>query len=246
MTGPKRVSERQLAANRRNALRSTGPKSPEGKAVSARNALKHGILSKAVIPPVLEEYESRKEFDALLASFVERLSPEGAVEEMLVERIATSYWRLGRVLRAEAGKIAINRGLSSAPIFDQYAEDRETAHILQENLAKLDDDDPEAWQTLRALFDDEYDRHPDDDEMRSAIAQWLPDVNYALEDPPVLGEWANQVAASLPNAKDLLLFMRYEAALDRQIYRALNTLERLQRIRLGEFVPPTVRVEVEG
>jgi len=71
-------------------------------------------------------------------------------------------------------------------------------------------------------------------------------VNYALEDPPVLGEWANQVAASLPNAKDLLLFMRYEAALDRQIYRALNTLERLQRIRLGEFVPPTVRVEVEG
>ena len=102
MTGPKRVSERQLAANRANALRSTGPKSPEGKAASARNALKHGILSKAVIPPALEKYESRHEYDALLASFVESLAPEGAVEEMLVERIATSYWRLGRLLRAEA------------------------------------------------------------------------------------------------------------------------------------------------
>ncbi len=49
MTGPKRVSERQLAANRKNTLRSTGPNTPEGKAVSARNAIKHGILSKAVI-----------------------------------------------------------------------------------------------------------------------------------------------------------------------------------------------------
>ncbi len=54
MTGPKRVSERQLAANRANALRSTGPQTPEGQAVSARNALKHGILSKAVIPAALQ------------------------------------------------------------------------------------------------------------------------------------------------------------------------------------------------
>jgi hypothetical protein len=49
MTGPKR-------SNRANALRSTGPRTPEGKAASARNALKHGILSKAVIPPALEGF----------------------------------------------------------------------------------------------------------------------------------------------------------------------------------------------
>ena len=54
MTGPKRMSERQLAANRANALRSTGPQPPEGKAKSARNALKHGILSKAVIPAAFQ------------------------------------------------------------------------------------------------------------------------------------------------------------------------------------------------
>ena len=43
----KTMSLKQLAANRRNAQKSTGPKTPEGRAVSKMNALKHGILSKA-------------------------------------------------------------------------------------------------------------------------------------------------------------------------------------------------------
>lgn len=246
MTGPKRVSERQLAANRANALRSTGPKSPEGKAASARNAIKHGVLSKAVIPPILEKYESREEYEALLASFVERLSPEGAVEEMLVERIATSYWRLGRLLRAEAAAMVKNRDLADSPRYRQYVEDRGKAAILEEGLAKLDENDPNVWQELRDLFDLEYGQHPDDDEMRTAIGQWLPDFDYELPDAVMREELSNLVSCSLPRVKGLPLLMRYEAALDRQIHRALGTLERLQRIRLGEFVPPTVRVEVEG
>jgi hypothetical protein len=239
MTGPKR-------SNRANALRSTGPQTPEGKAASARNALEHGILSKAVIPPALESYESREEYDALLASFVESLAPEGAVEEMLVERVASSYWRLGRYLRAEAAAMAIRRSSWDAPTYDWYNKNRRMAQALQENLAKLDDDDPEAWQTLRDMFDEEYDRHPDDDEMRSAIAQWLPDFDYELPDAFLRGEQAGQAACSLPQARDLPLLMRYEAALDRQIHRALDALERLQRLRRGEFVPPAVRVVVEG
>jgi len=246
MTGPKRVSERQLAANRRNALRSTGPKSPEGKAVSARNALKHGILSKAVIPPALEKYESREEYDGLIASFIDSLAPEGAVEEMLVERIATSYWRLGRLLRAEAAALAIRRGTNDAPTYDWYNKNRRMAQALQDNLAKLDDDDPEAWQTLRDMFDKEYGQYPDDDEMRSAIAQWLPDFDCKLSDSFLRGEQASQVACSLPPNYVLPLLMRYEASLERQIHRALSALERLQRLRRGEIVPPTVRVEVEG
>ncbi len=57
MTGPKQVTEKQLAANRRNAQLSTGPRTPEGKAVSRWNALTHGILAQAVIPPPLDEIE---------------------------------------------------------------------------------------------------------------------------------------------------------------------------------------------
>ena len=54
MTGPKRVTEGQLAANRRNAGASTGPRTAEGKAASRWNALKHGALAQAVIPPPLD------------------------------------------------------------------------------------------------------------------------------------------------------------------------------------------------
>ena len=56
MTAPKHVTERQLAANRRNAGASTGPRTAEGKAASRWNALKHGALAQAqaVIPPPLD------------------------------------------------------------------------------------------------------------------------------------------------------------------------------------------------
>ena len=90
MTGPKRVTEKQLAANRANALRSTGPRTPEGKMRSRWNALTHGPLAKAVVPPSLEPYESRQEFDALLAVLGDEFSPGSTIEEMLVECIATS------------------------------------------------------------------------------------------------------------------------------------------------------------
>jgi len=245
MTGPKRVSERQLAANRANARRSTGPRTPEGRAVSAQNAIQHGILSQAVIPPTLERFESREEYDALLASFVESLAPEGPVEEMLVERIATSYWRLARLLRAEAAAIANRRDQADAPSYERYKKNQRKACLLRDNLAKLDED-PKARKRLYNLFDEQYGHHPKDDELASAVAEWLPDLEYELPEPFQRGELAWQVACSLPENKDLPLLMRYEAAIDRSIHRALGSLERLQRLRRGEFVPPAVRVEVEG
>jgi len=52
------VSDKQLAANRANAQRSTGPRTPEGKAIARYNALTHGILARAVIPEALTPYES--------------------------------------------------------------------------------------------------------------------------------------------------------------------------------------------
>jgi len=78
------------------------------------------------------------------------------------------------------------------------------------------------------------------------VAEWLPDLEFELPESFQRGELASQVACSLPENKDLPLLMRYEAALDRSIHRALSSLERLQRLRRGEFVPPAVRVEVEG
>jgi hypothetical protein len=102
------TSPKQLEANRRNAQRSTGPRTPAGKARVKFNALKHGLLAKSVILPIRSRSEKRSRFDALLAQLIEELKPVGILEDMLVEKIAVSYWRLRRALRAEAGEICDN------------------------------------------------------------------------------------------------------------------------------------------
>lgn len=86
------ATEKQIAANRRNARRSTGPRTAEGKARSSRNALKHGILSRELV----EEGESAEELADLIEALRADLGPEGEVESALVHRIAGCIWRLLR------------------------------------------------------------------------------------------------------------------------------------------------------
>ena len=57
-------------------------------------------------------------------------------------------------------------------------------------------------------------------------------------------ESARQAAAVLPSADTLDKILRYETTLERQLYRAMNQLERLQRLRQGEAVPPPLTMEV--
>lgn len=104
----KTTSMKQIAANRRNAQQSTGPRTPQGKAVAKMNAVKHGILSTQVLVRGRHAKENRREFVALHERFVADLQPVGPVEEMLVDQVVTSHWRLGRALAAEAGEIALN------------------------------------------------------------------------------------------------------------------------------------------
>ncbi|HYL33170.1 MAG TPA: hypothetical protein VEU53_08490 [Stellaceae bacterium] len=95
------ASKAQLAANRRNAARSTGPKTNAGKAVAARNALRHGLTAEQV---VLFD-ETAASFAAFHAELRAAYEPADAVEEELVERIVMCAWRLRRGARAEAGLI---------------------------------------------------------------------------------------------------------------------------------------------
>jgi len=104
----KTTSPKQLDANRRNAQKSTGPKTPEGRAVSKLNALKHGILSRQVLVRGLNINESSRELNALHERFCQNLNPVGPVEEMLVDQIVTTHWRLRRALTAESGEIALS------------------------------------------------------------------------------------------------------------------------------------------
>ena len=91
------TSERQKAANQANALHSTGPKTPEGKAVVRLNALQHGLLAREVVLPG----EDADAFEDLWNRVRADLSPVGPIEELLVDRIANAMWRLGRLARAE-------------------------------------------------------------------------------------------------------------------------------------------------
>jgi len=104
----KTMSLKQLEANRNNGRKSNGPKTPEGKAKSSMNAVKHGILSKQVVVAGLCNQESLVEFQDLRDEFWQHLAPVGPLEKMLVDEIVTTYWRLRRALIAETGEIALS------------------------------------------------------------------------------------------------------------------------------------------
>ena len=99
------ISPQKLAANRRNAQLSTGPRTEEGKSRSRHNALKHGILGSAVLITSGEGAEDPAEFDELLSALRRDLAPVGRLEEMMVEKIAVCWWRQKRSLRCETGLI---------------------------------------------------------------------------------------------------------------------------------------------
>ena len=87
----------QLAANRRNARKSTGPASAEGKAAAAQNAMKHGLHAQDV---VCGDEESG-EYQAFAETLYADLAPTDSVEAALVDRIATLTWRLQRMVYTE-------------------------------------------------------------------------------------------------------------------------------------------------
>src|SRR5258708_6403831 len=93
-TSPIPLSVNKLAANRRNARKSTGPKTAGGKEASRMNAVKHGILSSAVVVRGLRIREHEEEYKALREQCWECLAPVGRMEEMLVDKIVAAQWRL--------------------------------------------------------------------------------------------------------------------------------------------------------
>src|SRR5437660_4981924 len=120
------ISPRKLAANQENARRSTGPRTPEGKARVRHNALKHGLLAKEVIVPVGDEQEKRAEFELFLDDLWQHYAPVGPIEEMLVEKIAVAYWRLRRATRAEVGELSLEfdkaAGSGAVVLFSRIVE----------------------------------------------------------------------------------------------------------------------------
>ena len=151
-------SPRKIEANRRNAQKSTGPKTTQGKAMSSWNSMRHGLLSKR-LPTVYGQ--GRKQFSQLLSSLQQDLEPVGALEQLLVEKIAQEYWRLAKA----------------------------------------------AWYEAEALNKDD------------------PFGNY------VTGMSMDRI-------------LRYQTTINRQLFQAINQLERMQRLRKGDVVPAPLNVQI--
>ena len=91
------ATEAQVTANRLNAQKSTGPRTPEGKALVARNAVKHGLLGEQIVV----EGEDRLKFAFHRDEMMRALTPVGEVEITLAERLVGLSWRLQRIERLQ-------------------------------------------------------------------------------------------------------------------------------------------------
>jgi len=97
------VSERKVNANRANAQKSTGPRTPEGKWRVGRNAVKHGILAREVVIGEGDGAEREEDFVALQAGLYAAYAPRDAAEQLEVDNLVAAYWWLRRSYRAMTG-----------------------------------------------------------------------------------------------------------------------------------------------
>jgi len=319
------VSERRIQANRRNALRSTGPKTARGKRTVSRNAIKHGFLAREVVITAGDGAENLKEFHTLVEGLGKCYEPVGVIEETLVQTIATCLWRKARVIRAENGEIRrrldtlrVDRALRDSdkanlvlavskmelgffsrenpsdkiPLMERWAamQGAQTtlrAHhsglaylhaLLEKAKAEMAGDGYMSehtrgtilcefgfWDCLFALIcshagpsaaeaEDRPSGAVDDKEAEKKRADIVAFIDerleriglfkeYALEREELAGD-AEARSFSLPPADATDKLLRYEAHLDRQLYRAMDQLERLQRQRKGENVPPPLNINL--
>ncbi len=304
----------KVETNRKNGAKSTGPKTGKGKAVVRLNALKHGLLSKELIIRHGDAKEDESEFARLLQDLCDELSPQGTVEEILVERIAACYWRLRRSAKFEVGTLReeLDKAVSDykptstwkdkkvdlfadyeALVEDEQRVIRENKHCIKllKGGLSLDKEAAESdkigiWSYYHGLITLKYttdswtdpelnvQRFDDEEitiaEMREFLLKkgWNDKSlrqNFIEQDMDGIAECEKRLeelarrrsnaelkatrliqAKSLPDSFNMDRILRYETAIERQMYRALNQLERLQRQRAGDIVPPPISVEVHA
>jgi len=206
------TTEKQVEANKQNALVSTGPATSEGKAIVAQNAVKHGIFAKDLIITTGDGKEDAQEYRELLDGLIISLNPVGQMECLLVEKISVDYWRLRRVLRFESGSI---RKVLDMAISDYYnkadwqgIKENKTNEELDEEIAEYRDRQDKRGQKRLAEL-----------EQAKLKNQYAEEVTIKT----------NRLSAGDAYEK----VIKYEKAVQRSILQNLALLKRLQAIRKG-------------
>jgi hypothetical protein len=142
----KMISDKQLDANRRNALLSTGPTSEAGRNRSRMNALRHGLTGQVTTMTD----EDRAAHDQFSNALIKDLAPEGAMEVQFAQRVATDSWRLNRISAIEDNLFALGQlqnggqadgsplwGPQRCPDVPQIDAALTTAHVFTQESKQL-------------------------------------------------------------------------------------------------------------
>ena len=108
---------RKSQSARANGAKSRGPVSPEGRAKSSKNALRHGLSAKQIVLP----NEDPAAFEAHLAAYFDHFQPSGPIEAELVEIMAAARWRLRRILNIETNLLTYELE-DQAEYMDKYVD----------------------------------------------------------------------------------------------------------------------------
>jgi len=222
------TSVKQVAANRRNAAKSTGPKSAAGKQIARMNALKHGLQAEHVVIPG----EDPEEFEALLSSLEEDYQPVGSREGLLVERIADYTWRLQRarlmetaIMRREHfSKEKYRAEYEIRRITDAYFSDERDLHEPESDAAEENDQSADHAEALRSLEKEVEAYHKTEAELRGPLC------NFA--EVFIGAHWK------------LEKLSRYETSLERWLRNAMQDLERLQAARKAEAAEAATVIDI--
>jgi hypothetical protein len=207
------TSFRQIEANRRNAQRSTGPVTEEGKRRSRQNAVRHGLTAETVID-ALEDAEDYAAFEmAVTADY----DAQSAVERELVLRLANLLWRLRRATAIESGLFKIQ-----AHHLQEFRQRRQT-HQNRQNIID---------NICRDAVGTETDTRQNEDETNASLVIGSPStVETAQQSDDLTRAFVR--LSNLPTYP-LDRLSRYEATLWRQACQILFTLRCLNQRRPWE------------
>ena len=233
---PKEAAETR-AVSKKAPGRATGPRSPAGKQRSSQNALKHGIFSKHAFPPNVQWNKLPAPYRKLHRSLVSSLRPETPMEEILVEVIASTFYRWRAVAYLQTCLLAeLQFDVPSDVSIPQEVRDQIIGEFMSSLSSKA------RIGLLEGL--------PDRPELQlppnvQSEAQPAGIQHSEIEiDPALRLREENRRLELLGETMDRL--QKYEAHFWRIHVRAVSELERWQRRRLGDAVPAPVVVDVQN
>jgi len=159
---------KQFEANRRNAQKSTSPKTPEGKSAVSMNALRHGLRARTVVLPGEDPTEFHQLCDDLQAEW----TPQSRTEQFYVEQMAVSQWKVTRMEVVEVNIFKDTDAKSQLSRLDQ----------LWQAECRLERSYSRAQRELQRLQNSRPEPAPQPEE--AVASEAVPPVEQAAEPPP--------------------------------------------------------------